>query len=273
MQKNLVLSAAFGFSIKSLELFIKSLRKFYNGDICFIIGLNDDELEKELKKHNCISVRKNIDKRDIQSKRYEIFADFLEKTNYSNVLCCDGRDIYFQSNPFDFNFKKPINFFLEDKQIKDCPYNSNWILKTYKKKGYDLVKNKIILCSGTVLGNKEKILEYLHLMKKNIKKFKYSKSLKYFLTFRRDPQGRGCDQGHANYIVNNNLIKDLAFYTNSGGPVATVFYLKNIIFDKNSNLLNSNNHPYSVVHQYDKRWDEFSEAVKNIKKNLHIVDY
>ena len=272
MKKNLILSAAFGFGVQQLELFLKSLRKFYKDDICFVVGINDLKLEEELKKYNCTTLKMNVDKRDIQLKRYEIFYDYLKNSNYDNILCCDSRDIYFQSNPFEFNFKKPINFFQEDVLIKDCPYNSNWILKTYEKKGYELVKNKTKLCSGTILGQKEKMLDYLNIMKNNIEKFKYKKTLKYLLTFRRDPEGRGCDQGHANYIVNNDLIKDYSFYSNENGPVATVFYLKKIKFDKNSNLLNSSNVPYSIVHQYDKRSDEFMNAIKNIKNNLGIND-
>jgi len=52
--------------------------------------------------------------------------------------------------------------------------------------------------------------------------------------------------------------------------VATVFYLKKIVFDKQSRLLNSNNKPYLIVHQYDKRWDEFSLTVNKLKKDLNI---
>ena len=73
MKKNLVLTAAFGFGIEQLELFIKSLRKYYTDDICFIIGFNDNAIEQELKKYNCICIKKKIDKRDIQSDRYKVF--------------------------------------------------------------------------------------------------------------------------------------------------------------------------------------------------------
>ena len=111
MKKNLVLTAAFGFGISQLELFIKSLRKYYDDDICFIIGPNDHLIKKELEKYDCICVEKNIDKRDIQLKRYKFFLEFLKKKNYNNILCCDSRDIYFQSNPFDFKYKSSINFF------------------------------------------------------------------------------------------------------------------------------------------------------------------
>tara|TARA_B110000967_G_C18742834_1_gene488656 strand:+ start:157 stop:972 length:816 start_codon:yes stop_codon:yes gene_type:complete len=270
MKKNLVLTAAFGFTVSQLEFFIKTLRKYYTGDVCFIIGFEDYVIEQELKKYNCICVKKKIDKRDIQSDRYKVFLEFLENKNYNNILCCDSRDIYFQSNPFDFNYKNAINFFLEDKKIKDCSYNSNWIINTYGKPAFDEVSDKIILCSGTVLGSLEKIREYLTLMKDKLLKHKYKRSLKYFLTLRRDPEGKGCDQGHANYLINKNSIKECGFYTNAEGPIATVYYLKKLVFDKQLRLLNNSQEPYAVVHQYDKRWNEFSSAVNKLKKDLNI---
>ena len=49
MKKNLILSAAFGFGVQQIELFLKSLRKFYKDDICFVVGINDLKLEEELK--------------------------------------------------------------------------------------------------------------------------------------------------------------------------------------------------------------------------------
>jgi len=271
MKKNLVLSSASGFGVDQLELFIKSLRKYYDEDVCFIIGPNDHLIKEELKKYNCTCVEKNIDKRDIQSKRYEFYLDFLKDKEYKNIFCCDSRDIYFQSNPFDFNYHSSINFFLEDKLIKDCPHNSKWIIKTYGLSAFKEVADKIILCSGTVLGSHAKMEEYLNLMKNKISKFKYKKSLKYFLTLRRDPVGRGVDQGHANYLINKGYIKDCSFYANSKGPVATAFYLKKIVFDDQSRLLDSSGNPYSVVHQYDKRWDKFLVAVNKIKENFSIA--
>ena len=270
MKKNLVIAAAVGLQVGQITLFIKSLRKYYNDDVCFVIGQNDYDLEKELEKNQVIIVKTKIYKKSIQFKRYEIFLKFLENKDYKNILCCDSRDIYFQSNPFDFSYKGEINFFLEDKKIKDCPYNSNWILKTYGKKIYDNINHKTILCSGTVLGSYKKIKEYLHLIKNNILDYKYKRRLKYSLTFRIDPEGRGCDQGHANYLVHKDLIKNIHFYSNRSGPFATVFYLKKIAFNKEYQLVNSLNEPYTVVHQYDKRWDEFKNSVNEIRKQLGI---
>ena len=41
MKNNLVLTAAIGFQLSQLQLFVKSLREYYDGKVCFIIGSND----------------------------------------------------------------------------------------------------------------------------------------------------------------------------------------------------------------------------------------
>jgi len=270
MKKNLIITAAVNLMPNQLTLFIKSLRKYYNDDVCIVIGENDYALEKELKKDQVIILKTNIPKKAIQFKRYEIFHKFLKDKYYENILLCDSRDIYFQSNPFAFKYKGQINFFLEDKKIRDCPFNSNWLIKTYGKKEFIEISDKIILCSGTVLGSYEKINEYLGLLINNISKFKYKRKLKYFLTFRIDPEERGCDQGHANYIVHKELIKNFVFYANSDGPFATVFYLKDISFNEKNELVNLSNKPYVLVHQYDKRWGEFKNSVNKIRKDIGL---
>jgi len=224
MIKNLILSAAVGYSFEQIEFFIKSLRKFYDGEICLIVGYKDTRLDEDLRKYNCNTIKTRINRKKIQFKRYEIFSKYLENKKFDKILLCDARDIYFQDNPFKFSYDGFINFFLEDYQINKCPYNSNWIIKTYGKIEYEKISSKTILCSGTVIGELGQIKEYLNLMKSHIDKFKYKKKLKYLLTFRTDPEERGCDQGHANYIAHNALIQKVKFYSNSMGPFATVFY-------------------------------------------------
>lgn len=267
MENNLVLTAAVGYNFEQIELFIKSLRKYYSGSIYIIIDKSNTSIEKHVKEYNCNVIKTSVNKKDIQFKRYEIYSTFLNKGQYNKIFLCDSRDLYFQSNPFELNFNKPLNFFLEDFKIKDCPFNSNWIIKTYGEAEYNKISDKTILCSGTVLGNQKKILEYVNLMVKNISQCGYKKKLKYFLTFRPDPEGRGCDQAHANYIAHNKKISEFEFYNNFDGPVATVFYLKKINFDKRSKLINGTGNIYSVVHQYDKRWKEFSKHFDKIKKD------
>ena len=96
----------------------------------------------------------------------------------------------------------------------------------------------------------------------------YRKRIKYLLTFRRDKEGRGCDQAYFNYLIYKKYFKNSFLYTNHEGPIATVFYLKQLKFDEKYQLINSLGKPYAIVHQYDKRWSEFSEKVNFIKSNL-----
>jgi len=270
VMKNLVLSAAFGLNIGQVELFVKSLRKYYQEEIYFLIGPKDVALKEKLKSYNCNFFLADVDKKEISTKRFNLFANFLKENRFNNVFCCDSRDVYFQSNPFDFTYKGKINFFLEDKKIKDCPINSKWIIRAYGKKTFNEIGEEIILCAGTVMGEYENIIEYLTLVSKQIDECKYKKKLKYLLTFRPDPEGRGVDQGHANYLVRKNFFKDCFFYSNGEGPVATIFHLKKILFDKDARLLNISQKPYSVIHQYDKKWSEFSFAVNKLKQDLNI---
>lgn len=269
--KNIVLTAAFGLDLNQVELFIKSLRTYYNQQICLVIGKKDKDLIKKLESYKCDFVVADFHKHEIQSRRYEIFLEFLNKKECDQVLCCDCRDIYFQSDPFNESFKGEINFFLEDKKIGDCTFNSNWIEKTYGKNILNSLANETILCSGTVIANHTKMKEYLKTIIKQIKENKYKKKMKYLLTFRRDKSGRGCDQGHANYIAHKKLINGTYFYKNSTGPIATVFHLKKIKFNNDNYLINDLGKPYSIVHQYDKRWSEFENSVNIIKKKLNIV--
>ena len=103
-----------------------------------------------------------------------------------------------------------------------------------------------------------------------LSKNKYKKRLKYLLTFRRDKGARGSDQAHGNFIAHNNFISNSFFYKNESGPIATAYHLKKIKFNNKNELININNEPYSVVHQYDKRWDLFKENVLAVKSRLGI---
>ena len=268
--KNLILSAACGLEPSQIMFFLKSLRKFYNEDVFFLVGKNDFKTKEFLKVYNCSFLEVNIHKYDIQLKRYSFFLDILNKKKYNNVLFCDSRDIYFQSNPFEYDYKGSINFFLEDKKIKDCPFNTHWIIKTYGQSTYLKLSEKVISCGGTILANHESMEKFLKMMIIELSKHKYKKRLKYILTFRRDKGARGSDQAHGNFIAHNNLISNSFFYSNESGPIATAYHLKKIQFNQKNELININNKPYAVVHQYDKRWDMFKKNVLAIKKNLGV---
>jgi len=269
---NLVITLAVGLKWSSVEFFLKSLRLYFNGEVFFLISKNDNELKKPLEYYKCKYKEISINKHDSQLKRYSFFYEhILEREKFSKILFCDSRDIYFQSNPFNYNYKASINFFLEDQIFEKCEYNSDWVKRTFGENTYQFLSNKTISCGGTVLATYESMKIYLSLMESLIRKYKYKKRLKYFLTFRRDKKGRGSDQIHSNYLIYKNIIKDYYLYNNYDGPFATVYHLKNIKFNGANQLINEKNEPYSLVHQYDKKWNLFSERVNSLKKKLGII--
>jgi hypothetical protein len=268
--KNLVMTAAVGLDPKAVEFFIKSLRRFYEDEVYFLVGRKDYDLKKKLKSYNSKFYQIDDHRYDVQLNRYKYFLEILKKNDkFKQIFICDCRDLYFQSNPFNYRYKGSINFFSEDISINQCPINSKWIYKTFGKKIYKSISDNAICCSGTVLGSPDSMIDYLNLMNSMIVKYPFRKSLKYLLTFRRDKEGRGCDQGYCNFIVHTKCLNNSFLYSNHEGPIATVFYLKKIKFNEKSELLNNLGQAYSVVHQYDKRWSEFSEKVNLIKKNLN----
>ena len=267
---NLILSAACGLKPEQIEFFLKSLREYYHEDVFFLVGKKDFLTKDFLKTYNCNFLEVSIHKYDIQLKRYSFFLDIIKKKKYKNILFCDSRDIYFQSNPFSYDYKGSINFFLEDKKIGDCPFNSTWVIKTYGHKTYLSLSDKIISCGGTILGDHNSMEIFLSLMIKELSEHRYKKRLKYILTFRRDKGGRGSDQAHGNYIAHNNLIPGSFFHANESGPIATAYHLKKIKFNSEFKLINKLNEPYAVVHQYDKRWDKFKDSVQATKKKIGI---
>ena len=269
--KNLIITPAVGLHIEDVHFFIKSLRRFYQDDVYFLIGKKDIILKKKLSEHDCKFIEVNVHKYDIQLKRYKFFLNILENNinKYNKVLFCDCRDIYFQSNPFDFNYKGSINFFSEDIIFSECEINSQWLKNTFGIKIFEELKSKQVCCGGTVLGESSEMVKWLKLMIELIKKYPFKKRFKYLITFRRDKNGRGCDQAHGNYIAYKNFFKQSHLYSNHDGPIATAMYLKKIKFDSKSQLINGLNKPYVIVHQYDKRWSEFSDQVNFLKKNYN----
>tara|TARA_B100001029_G_C15048601_1_gene448991 strand:+ start:1141 stop:1956 length:816 start_codon:yes stop_codon:yes gene_type:complete len=270
--KNIVITAAINLDLNQVEFFIKSFRKYSDDEIYFLVGKKDFDLKKKLQIYNCNFYEADVHKHDIILERHRHFLKMLEKrSDYDKALICDCRDLYFQSNPFKYSYKGSINFFSEDILIKKCPINSKWIQKTLGNKIYKEMENKAVCCAGTVIGSVNSMIAYEKLMIQLIERHPFKKSFKYLVTFRRDKEGRGCDQAYCNFIVHKKYLKNTYTYSNYEGPIATVLYLKNIMFNKNMELLNDLKEKYLIVHQYDKRWSEFSENIQLIKKNLKIA--
>ena len=268
---NIIITPAIGMPPNDINLFLSSLRRFYKGEVLFFVGKNDHLLKKNIKLYDSSYLEVNSHKHEIIIKRYGILIDFLKQRNdIDNIFFCDSRDIYCQSDPFNYQYESSLNFFSEEANIEDCAINSQWMNKTLGKKIFDELKQNHIICCGTVMGKSDSFRKYALEMDRMSKKFPYKKRLKYLLTFRRDKEGRGCDQSYAAYLIYKKVLKNIKIHSNSLGPVATVYHLNNYKFNDRNELVNSKNEPYIVVHQYDKRWEVFENSVNKLKKDLDI---
>tara|TARA_Y100000590_G_scaffold456860_1_gene608284 strand:- start:661 stop:1491 length:831 start_codon:yes stop_codon:yes gene_type:complete len=274
--ENIIITPYIGLPTRDVVLFLESLRKFYNDKVLFFVKKNDHELKKTLKYYECLYEDVSTHRHDVCIKRYTLLINYLKKNNnLKKIFFCDSRDIYFQSSPFSYSYEGQLNFFSEDTKIGDCPVNSKWMKNTLGLNLFDELKEKFIVCCGTVIGNKDAIINYANEMNLMSKKYPYrwyKKRMKYLLTFRRDKAGRGSDQPYAAYLIHKNCLKNIKIYGNASGPIATVYNLSNLNFNNKNQLINDSGNPYVIVHQYDKKWDEFKNRITLPKKYYDLLN-
>jgi hypothetical protein len=259
---NLILSVAAGYNWAQLEIFVKSLRKVYKEKVLLILNKPNFELIKKLKDFNIDFLDTKIIPSDSYQSRYQYYFDYLNNNKiYQKVLLTDSRDVFFQNDPFNFPYKKDLNFFLEDDYIKNSSVNIKWIKRTTGKLILEKIKGKKISCCGQVIGSYQNILDYCDMMRKNIIIYKYKPSIHSFLFNRKI---KGWDQGIHNYLVYSDIFKNIDFYDNESGDVATLSLKKGLNFNNKGRLINANGNEYSIVHQYDHFIDSFKSLIYKI---------
>ena len=192
----------------------------------------------------------------INNIRYKLYEEYLQDRlyKYNMVLHVDIRDTFFQRDLFQL-YEKSGSFIglpLEEGKLSE-EINSGWLKNQFGEKIYEELKNKQIICSGTIWGTVDKFYELV----KNIWKEIQKKSTYKFSIL---------DQSTTNYLIyHKKLFQDCIITSDVySGPVMTVGLLKNRIlsFDSEDNLLNiQNKNKAAVIHQYDR-----------IPKLMQIID-
>lgn len=277
MNSNIVLSTCMNYSYDIFKRFVGSLFDSTNNtDLVLFISENDIQHCEKLQKtyNNLIYIvvdNKNI---HVVNFRFKLYYDFLldklhQSKLYEYIFICDSRDVLFQKNIFThpiLNNNHDLYIFQEetlDITVDKCQFNSLYI----KKSGLDInhyVKNKPILCVGTILGNNKGILNYLKIFN-NILTNEISKKNKLYY---------GTDSGINYSIIYGNLLENIKVYIckNNDTLVYTMafpIYLNLIDYNKllnNNNQLTYNGTIAYCVHQYD-RLDDILKKKFSIKYN------
>ena len=210
--------------------------------------------------HRIIALSKNESELILLAK---LLSNRKSEKKPHKILLTDSRDVVFQSNIFDHSFKRPLNFFLESEKIMNDPRNVRWLKRTVGQQIFEKIKDNLISCSGTTLGNFDEIMNYIKLMKKNLYLFPYKRPLRHIISLKKvEPY----DQGIHNYLIYSNFFKDVECHKNNVSKICTTAYMKNFRFNKEGQLLNDQDDIYSVIHQYDRSFYDNGSPVFNFKK-------
>jgi hypothetical protein len=105
----MVMSAAIGYGMGRFQVFVGSLRKYYDGDVVLFISKDTSpEVRKYLKVNNIKTIESKLTKakyasrewEEINRQRFDFYVNACDKKKYSLCLSTDFRDSIFQSDPF-----------------------------------------------------------------------------------------------------------------------------------------------------------------------------
>lgn len=265
-KKNLVIGVIDRYSwIKVKPFFISYIKaNFKNCDcVIFYRNINDETLNR-IRSLGIImlEISKQYNRMKINNVRYKIYEDYLSNKldKYNMVLHVDVRDTYFQKDVFKFykNKKHFIGLALEDGNLTD-KFSRNWIKGQYGNVIYEELKNKTIICSGTIWGTVDNFFKMVKFIWKEIeKKSSYSHTI--------------LDQSSENYLIyHKNMFNDCKITSDIySGPVMTVGLSKfNFSYDSEDNLLNLKGDIAAVIHQYDRK----PKMVEIVKKKFIDIPY
>lgn len=167
--KNVIIGTALNYGVNEIKNFVLSFRK-YNKDaeIFLIYDMSQiDRIELFAVKHNITlmpftNAAPNI---HVVASRFVEYLKLVESLNGSgHFLLADIRDVIFQSDPFvNLPNEDYIFAFTEDPAVTiDIePHHIKMIERMYGSQAMDIFRGKKIICSGTILGTKNGMVDFL----------------------------------------------------------------------------------------------------------------
>jgi hypothetical protein len=261
IKKNLIIGAATGYKKKDLFKFVESLRSVFFEDVILIMNKTlDAETNHYLNSKNIKIFFTGSTSRTIFKDRYQIYLDIIKYNhNLNKIMLTDTKDVIFQINPFDNSLFSKLNFFLEDKNIKDCKTNSRWILRAYSQKIFQKLANKKISCSGATLGKRKYIIKYCSQMVLEIKNNKY---------LSLNPFNKGSDQGNHNIVVNSYKFNFAKKFLNNHAFVVNLSNSNPKSIKFNKNFFRIGKKKISVIHQYNSH----QKIDRNVNKYIYDLN-
>lgn len=250
---NITVALALNYTKTSIAPFLQSYEKYASGPLYIITDRLDQY--QGFTKIKPINIYDFIKKYNIQLNYltpynlkpiiyYLFLKDFSESC--TNVFLTDV-DVVFQKDPFSILDEISTETFIiceEAKLYRECDTNTTWFNMGYREH-YDKVKDNKILNCGLTLGSKDTILDYQKQVSIELQKVL---ARQYYFAY---------DQVILNvlYYVNNSIKPTILPHGNNhmihlAHVQDNELTSNNII---NNQLINTNNVPYPIVHQFNER--------------------
>jgi hypothetical protein len=188
--------------------------------------------------------------------RWEWYRRYLstDATRFDRIFHVDAFDTFFFGDPFASAPNASLLYFqMEDKPLRDCPYNKQWILACHYDVNRFQLLGQTIACSGSLIGGAQPFRKFTEML----------------VTHPEWPScwGRGFDQGDFNYIMYTSYRKEHdveMMDCNSGFLTMNYCSVDGISFDKQKRLLTPDGSKNVVfVHQYN-RYDQADVVVTKL---------
>ena len=271
-----ILGIARGHSAAQLRPFIVSLRRCgYQGDVClFVDKLPGDALTllddhgvffQPFPERHFVQARRFLprmaaalaasDSKDaarvalsqyylhLIDARWAAYAQYLNavKGLHSHVMFTDVKDVIFQRDPFDFDWKGAFCSFEEGRgfPIRDEPKTRGWIEKGYGAAVAREMGGHPVICAGVSLAEIDAAHEYLRLMCGELIRI----------------NSRGLvDQGVHNYLLRTSAMERAYIYKFDETPVLHLGMMPQgqLPVDEQGLVVNGSSRVANAIHQYAK---------------------
>ena len=184
--------------------------------------------------------------------RFLYYRDWLNDcpSCTDGVMLTDVRDAFFQRDPFvtavERNQVHPLMVFEETPDVTTENWLTDWPVSACRK--HKLGK-KPMLCSGSVMGSREGILEYIDVMEEEFKYWMQRENCRM--------DNRGDDQSIHNYLYYTNQFKNAVSIPHRQGPIHVVGYQAARIFENATKEAEDGGVGIGEIFIKDNNWKEW----------------
>jgi hypothetical protein len=188
--------------------------------------------------------------------RYLLYEEFLRQhgADYDRILLADSTDIFFQADPFAWQWSPGVHVFLEEakNRLGTCRLHRLWLGCQVGAEFVERHADEVVSCSGTTYGDTAGIRDYL------------ARMIAAMMQARNLGKISGGDQGLHNYLRLEKKLGNLTVHANRHGPVLTMGVMQGVDYQLNDAglVLNEDGSVPAVLHQYDRQ-PELKKRLQN----------